>query len=1024
MIVGVLGLFLIAHEGPAAEEVAFVRDGQICLVDVGTGADRQLTTVGPNLHPAWSPDGTMLAYERWDFGNSDIYVLGIDVQSGPIEWLHTGDAAHDFFGAWSPDSTQIAFHSGRIDTNQVWTLAADGSDNDNAERITTVATNWRPDWSPDGLEMVYTSQRVGGANDLFAMTLATGAETNPTLGAADADYASWAPDGSGIAFWSSGEAVVIDAASGAVLASTPTDDEFSGATPFRRVAWEPDGSTLLFGYGQHVYKMSSDGASLVSLTEGAAGSSGYPTWSPDGSRIAFVTDRDGSPQVWMMNADGSNEEALTTVSTGSYVDTWPAWRPIVPEIGVAPESLDFGEAQIGTPKPLDVIVTSTGTAALTVSDITSDNPTFTVSTDPPPPFDLLPSDPGRTVTVTSTPTAAGAQTANITITHNAGGGSTVVPVTGTGVLSPTVTITAPAAEEALPAGTTETPLTVAITDHPESGYWGWQLDSGSGPGPLNPVHSGNTVPVPGLADGGSYTLAVSLLDDADAPFDPPVTDSVSFSVDTGEGAADAATIVDSQGSAGDQVVVPITIFDVAPASAVVSGIDLTVTYDATLLTPASDGTGTIAAEAGEVVPDEWSLEQNVTTPGELEIVLAGAFDKQLTGAGTLVHVTFTVDAAAVTNTTTPVGLSRARLNDGQVASTPVGGTFTVVNFMYGDVTGNGDWGGFDGAHVLEHVARELLDGSHTFPVELTAPVWAPLPLTHAEAEEVANVDGDVTPDPAYPNDPEKTVPDVTAMDASLILQRAVGRIDVYPVGEPSASPGIASATVAFGLRGGATSARPGGQVTVTLDVSPASAVYAGEFVLDFDGALLRPTDVSLRRDVVADGTHRALLVQREGDGHVAVAFASARPIEASDALLEVTFEATRAVSHMRESVIHASHLRLNGAKVETDFVFPFRVEPFRTRVMANYPNPFNPETWIPFELAADSDVTVRVYGLDGTVVRTLDLGRRAMGEYRERDEAAYWDGRNETGERVSSGVYVYELTAGDERRVGRMTILK
>ncbi|MAF12081.1 hypothetical protein CMK11_16680 [Candidatus Poribacteria bacterium] len=79
---------------------------------------------------------------------------------------------------------------------------------------------------------------------------------------------------------------------------------------------------------------------------------------------------------------------------------------------------------------------------------------------------------------------------------------------------------------------------------------------------------------------------------------------------------------------------------------------------------------------------------------------------------------------------------------------------------------------------------------------------------------------------------------------------------------------------------------------------------------------------------------------------------------------------------------------------------------------------------MPFELAAEADVTVRVYGLDGTVVRTLELGRRAIGEYRARDEAAYWDGRNESGEHVASGVYVYELLAGEQRAVRRMVISK
>ncbi|MEO2004374.1 MAG: hypothetical protein ABGY41_09760 [Candidatus Poribacteria bacterium] len=140
----------------------------------------------------------------------------------------------------------------------------------------------------------------------------------------------------------------------------------------------------------------------------------------------------------------------------------------------------------------------------------------------------------------------------------------------------------------------------------------------------------------------------------------------------------------------------------------------------------------------------------------------------MTGAGTLVSVAFDIDATAVTNTTTPIGLSLARLNERAVPSTPVGGTFTVVNFMYGDVTGNGDWSGFDGAHVLEHVAKGLVAEDHTFPVELEAPVWAPLPLLEVSADEVGDVDLDGA---------------ITAADAALILQAAVGIIADRPVTE-------------------------------------------------------------------------------------------------------------------------------------------------------------------------------------------------------------------------------------------------
>ena len=78
----------------------------------------------------------------------------------------------------------------------------------------------------------------------------------------------------------------------------------------------------------------------------------------------------------------------------------------------------------------------------------------------------------------------------------------------------------------------------------------------------------------------------------------------------------------------------------------------------------------------------------------------------------------------------------------------------------------------------------------------------------------------------------------------------------------------------------------------------------------------------------------------------------------------------------------------------------------------NYPNPFNPETWIPYRLARSSDVTITVYNSVGQLVRELDLGHRSAGVYSSQGRAAYWDGRNDSGEKVASGIYFYRIQAG------------
>ena len=100
------------------------------------------------------------------------------------------------------------------------------------------------------------------------------------------------------------------------------------------------------------------------------------------------------------------------------------------------------------------------------------------------------------------------------------------------------------------------------------------------------------------------------------------------------------------------------------------------------------------------------------------------------------------------------------------------------------------------------------------------------------------------------------------------------------------------------------------------------------------------------------------------------------------------------------------------------------IRPKENALLANYPNPFNPETWIPYRLAESAEVTLTIYSLNGNRVRTLALGHQPAGFYESRSRAAYWDGRNAIGERVASGVYFYTLSAGNFSATRKMVIRK
>ena len=98
--------------------------------------------------------------------------------------------------------------------------------------------------------------------------------------------------------------------------------------------------------------------------------------------------------------------------------------------------------------------------------------------------------------------------------------------------------------------------------------------------------------------------------------------------------------------------------------------------------------------------------------------------------------------------------------------------------------------------------------------------------------------------------------------------------------------------------------------------------------------------------------------------------------------------------------------------------------PAQTTLLANYPNPFNPDTYIPYQLHQPAQVRLTIYDIRGALIREIDLGYRAAGQYLTSARAAHWDGRNQKGQRVASGVYLYRLQAGPVAHVRKMVVIK
>ena len=176
------------------------------------------------------------------------------------------------------------------------------------------------------------------------------------------------------------------------------------------------------------------------------------------------------------------------------------------------------------------------------------------------------------------------------------------------------------------------------------------------------------------------------------------------------------------------------------------------------------------------------------------------------------------------------------------------------------------------------------------------------------------------------------------------------------------------------------------------------AVNAGEFGLDIT------VDVSA---LDSTQSHPISLLPGENGVYSAEIKISENNI-ATNGLKEILITA-------KDTAGNTSRLTVNGLLNNHRYV---------TELLPNYPNPFNPETWIPYRLAEDADVTLTIYDTRGQVVRTFVLGHQSAGAYETRDKAIYWNGRNNSGEPVASGIYFYNLSTGDYSNTRKASILK
>jgi Tol biopolymer transport system component len=272
-----LAATMAAARATPRQVVAYAADVDLFAMDVNTALIHRLTgqAVYPGILPAWSPDGSALAFSSPSEGGLHLYV--VDVFNGEVRQLTDGDT-RDLFPVWSPDGRTIAY-AREIASDAQHIFLVDVADGD-MRQLTDRASRDRPlAWTPDGQQLLVLSDGQG----IYRLN----------------------PDGANLQWLSDLPASILG------------------------LSYSPDRRTILFGsvYNRLISVITSldvDTGETLDLTQDAAFDRD-PSWSPDGTQIAFASNRDGDPEIYVMAADGGSPRQLT--HNARWPDMCPSWSP-------------------------------------------------------------------------------------------------------------------------------------------------------------------------------------------------------------------------------------------------------------------------------------------------------------------------------------------------------------------------------------------------------------------------------------------------------------------------------------------------------------------------------------------------------------------------------------------------------------------------------------------------------------------------------------------------------------------------
>ena len=292
-----------------------------------------------------------------------------------------------------------------------------------------------------------------------------------------------------------------------------------------------------------------------------------------------------------------------------------------------------------------------------------------------------------------------------------------------------------------------------------------------------------------------------------------------------------------------------------------------------------------------------------------------------------------------------------------------------------------------------------------------------------------NGDGEVGPDDAImvlrisigliePTEDQRIAADmsgdgaVEVDDAILILRAAIGLLapDVNLLTSANRNISI-SLPEAHGVSGET--------ITVPMGVDNNQILSGGDISLSYDQTVLRLVDISSDAGVL-------ILTNIGNPGTARIAFVAENSLRAKNIArirFEVITDEASPLMFKRINLYGPDALLLTTRYVDGRFS-SWAMKPEHSALAQNFPNPFNPETWIPYQVREESRIVVQIFNTSGALIRELDLGHKPAGFYLSRDRAAYWDGRNDHGERAASGVYFYRIKAGDFAALRKMVLIE